>query len=120
MTGNDVLEILNVLNAANIPVWIDGGWGIDALIGKQTREHDDLVSRRRHYPADLEQRRGDARTRRVERPDDVANAQGRDQQLAARRKFSIHFAHENQGTVNYTGDPPDRCQTLSPRIVWRG
>jgi len=42
MTGNDVLEILNVLNAANIPVWIDGGWGIDALIGKQTREHDDL------------------------------------------------------------------------------
>ena len=42
MTGNDVLEILNVLNAANIPVWIDGGWGIDALIGKQTREHEDL------------------------------------------------------------------------------
>ena len=42
MTSNDVLEILNVLNAANIPVWLDGGWGIDALIGKQTRQHDDL------------------------------------------------------------------------------
>ncbi len=42
MSGDDVLEILNVLNAANIPVWVDGGWGIDALIGKQTRAHEDL------------------------------------------------------------------------------
>jgi lincosamide nucleotidyltransferase A/C/D/E len=25
-----------------IDVWLDGGWGVDALIGEQTREHDDL------------------------------------------------------------------------------
>ena len=22
--------------------WLDGGWGVDALIGRQTRDHDDL------------------------------------------------------------------------------
>jgi lincosamide nucleotidyltransferase A/C/D/E len=27
---------------AGIDVWIDGGWGIDALLGEQTREHEDL------------------------------------------------------------------------------
>jgi lincosamide nucleotidyltransferase A/C/D/E len=37
-----VIEVLDVLVAAKIPVWLDGGWGIDALIGKQTRAHDDL------------------------------------------------------------------------------
>jgi len=23
-------------------VWLDGGWGVDALLGEETREHDDL------------------------------------------------------------------------------
>ena len=23
-------------------MWLDGGWGVDALIGRQTRDHDDL------------------------------------------------------------------------------
>jgi lincosamide nucleotidyltransferase A/C/D/E len=30
------------LGAARIPVWLDGGWAIDALLGHQTRSHDDL------------------------------------------------------------------------------
>lgn len=38
----DVLELLDLLGAAGVEVWIDGGWGIDALVGEQTREHDDL------------------------------------------------------------------------------
>lgn len=42
MTGSDVLEILNTLEQAGIQVWIDGGWGVDALVGTQTREHNDL------------------------------------------------------------------------------
>ncbi len=42
MTANEVLRIISTLNNANIPVWIDGGWGVDALIGQQTREHEDL------------------------------------------------------------------------------
>jgi hypothetical protein len=23
-------------------IWLDGGWGVDALVGEQTREHEDL------------------------------------------------------------------------------
>jgi lincosamide nucleotidyltransferase A/C/D/E len=42
MNGNDVLEIVNTLEQAGIDVWLDGGWGIDALVGKQTRKHTDL------------------------------------------------------------------------------
>lgn len=30
------------LEAANCRYWIAGGWGVDALVGKQTREHRDL------------------------------------------------------------------------------
>ena len=40
MLAEDVLEILSALRDAD--VWIGGGWGIDALVGKQTRPHDDL------------------------------------------------------------------------------
>lgn len=39
MSADDVLAVLDALDAR---VWIDGGWGIDALLGEQTREHDDL------------------------------------------------------------------------------
>ena len=42
MTSEDVWEVLNHLEAAGIPVWLDGGWGVDALVGRQTRPHDDL------------------------------------------------------------------------------
>ena len=38
----DVLEIVEALNSASMRVWLDGGWGVDALIGRQTRDHDDL------------------------------------------------------------------------------
>lgn len=37
-----VLEVLDRLAEPGITVWIDGGWGIDALIGAQTRTHRDL------------------------------------------------------------------------------
>jgi GrpB-like predicted nucleotidyltransferase (UPF0157 family) len=42
MTAADVLEILARLDAAGVEWWIDGGWGVDALLGYQTRPHDDL------------------------------------------------------------------------------
>ena len=40
MKSTDVLGILDTLSEAD--VWIGGGWGIDALLGEQTREHRDL------------------------------------------------------------------------------
>lgn len=33
---------MSALSRANITAWVDGGWGIDALLEEQTREHDDL------------------------------------------------------------------------------
>ncbi|WP_055588861.1 nucleotidyltransferase domain-containing protein [Peterkaempfera griseoplana] len=42
MTADDVLSVLALLRNADVDVWIGGGWGIDALLGEQTREHHDL------------------------------------------------------------------------------
>lgn len=42
MTGADVLEVLEALDSYASRVWIDGGWGVDALVGEQTRDHADL------------------------------------------------------------------------------
>jgi len=33
---------VHALQHAGIDVWLDGGWGVDALLGRQTREHADL------------------------------------------------------------------------------
>ncbi|WP_181359327.1 nucleotidyltransferase domain-containing protein [Streptomyces sporangiiformans] len=42
MTAEDVLSVLTVLRQAKVDIWIGGGWGIDALVGEQTRDHRDL------------------------------------------------------------------------------
>jgi lincosamide nucleotidyltransferase A/C/D/E len=42
MTDRDVVEILRALESCASRVWIDGGWGVDALVGRQTRDHSDL------------------------------------------------------------------------------
>ncbi|MFD4034525.1 nucleotidyltransferase domain-containing protein [Streptomyces sp. NPDC058637] len=42
MSRNDVLTILALLRGAGAGVVIAGGWGIDALLGEETREHRDL------------------------------------------------------------------------------
>jgi len=42
MTAQDVIEVLDCLAGAGVRVYVDGGWGVDALIGEQTRRHRDL------------------------------------------------------------------------------
>jgi lincosamide nucleotidyltransferase A/C/D/E len=42
MTANDAIEIVQLFDLHHINFYIDGGWGIDALLGKQTRTHADL------------------------------------------------------------------------------
>jgi lincosamide nucleotidyltransferase A/C/D/E len=42
MTVSDVIEIVRLLDQNRIDVWIDGGWGVDALLGEQTRSHRDM------------------------------------------------------------------------------
>lgn len=42
MTAPALLEILHVLEEAGVSVWLDGGWGVDALLERQTRQHRDV------------------------------------------------------------------------------
>jgi Aminoglycoside-2''-adenylyltransferase len=37
-----IREVIAVTQAAGIPVWLFGGWGLDARIGRITREHGDV------------------------------------------------------------------------------
>ena len=38
----DAIEIINYCLDNGIAVWLDGGWGVDALLGRQTRPHNDI------------------------------------------------------------------------------
>src|SRR5260221_6191422 len=42
MKAESVIEFLQLCKNNNIDIVIDGGWGVDALLGAQTREHNDL------------------------------------------------------------------------------
>jgi lincosamide nucleotidyltransferase A/C/D/E len=42
MTAADVTSLYAELENLNINIWVDGGWSVDALLGKQTRLHKDL------------------------------------------------------------------------------
>jgi len=42
MTSAALVELLQLLREAAIPLWLDGGWGVDALLGVQTRSHKDV------------------------------------------------------------------------------
>ncbi|HEX9012539.1 MAG TPA: hypothetical protein VF813_03450, partial [Anaerolineaceae bacterium] len=42
ISADDVIEIIQLLHQNHIEVCVDGGWGVDALIGEQTRAHTDL------------------------------------------------------------------------------
>ena len=42
MSAPTVLEVLGLLATAGVEGWVAGGWGIDALVGRETRRHYDL------------------------------------------------------------------------------
>jgi lincosamide nucleotidyltransferase A/C/D/E len=42
MAAKDVLDVVRLFEENGIEVIIDGGWGVDALLGEQTRIHADL------------------------------------------------------------------------------
>jgi lincosamide nucleotidyltransferase A/C/D/E len=42
MPADEVVAIVDHLEAPGIQVWLDGGGGVDALLEEQTRLHDDL------------------------------------------------------------------------------
>lgn len=38
----DLMTVVKILEESDITYWIDGGWGVDILVGKQTRPHRDI------------------------------------------------------------------------------
>jgi GNAT superfamily N-acetyltransferase len=56
MTGDDVAQLMRRLAEGGVEVWLDGGWAVDALLGEETRPHDDvdIVVRERDLPRLLE------------------------------------------------------------------
>lgn len=42
MDLDDARSWLDALEGRGVMFWVDGGWGVDALLGEQTRPHNDL------------------------------------------------------------------------------
>jgi lincosamide nucleotidyltransferase A/C/D/E len=42
MKASDVLAFLGTVDEKGVRVWLDGGWAVDACLGRQTRKHADL------------------------------------------------------------------------------
>ena len=61
MRSDEVVGLYLDMEAHGVELWLMGGWGVDALLGRQTREHHDLdvlvevsaLERFRHRLADL-------------------------------------------------------------------
>ncbi|MGV8026002.1 MAG: nucleotidyltransferase domain-containing protein [Anaerolineaceae bacterium] len=51
IAAQDVIEFVQLMSQNKIEVWIDGGWGVDVLLGSQTRLHEDLDIAVRHRDA---------------------------------------------------------------------
>jgi lincosamide nucleotidyltransferase A/C/D/E len=42
MAFEEVLTVIDSVRAIGCRFWLEGGWGVDALVGRQTRPHRDL------------------------------------------------------------------------------
>lgn len=38
----DTIEKISYAEENEITTWLDGGWGVDALLGQETRDHNDI------------------------------------------------------------------------------
>lgn len=41
-TKENLIHVLDFLDGLKIKYWVDGGWGVDILLGQQNREHRDI------------------------------------------------------------------------------
>ena len=41
-TKDDLIKVIELLEKTGITYWLDGGWGVDVLAGRQTRTHRDI------------------------------------------------------------------------------
>ena len=140
MTGRDVVEVLEWLHEASVAVWVDGGWGVDVLVGDQTRPHADLdlaldekdldrareILEQREFrhdttadpglPARLVMR--DERARQVDLHPLVFTGDGNGwQRLSESGKAWGHYPADDLRGVGTVNERPVRC--LSPQLQFR-
>jgi hypothetical protein len=55
MTSAAVVELLSALEGAGVEAWLDGGWGVDALLGDLPTEKDrrDMAFLQRRFGVEL-------------------------------------------------------------------
>jgi lincosamide nucleotidyltransferase A/C/D/E len=132
MAAEDVLAIIYLLEHAHIAVWIDGGWGVDTLLGRETRRHADLdlaialsdvtaatdllrtlgyVEVTDQMPTRLEF--GDAQNHSVDFHPLVFDAEGNGRQQLPDGSFGIYTSSGLAATGSIAGHPV-RC--LSPEL----
>ncbi len=42
VTEQNAIDLIDLIESVGIEMYVDGGWGVDALLGRQTRPHLDL------------------------------------------------------------------------------
>jgi lincosamide nucleotidyltransferase A/C/D/E len=134
MTRDDVLDVLRRLDEARVEWWIDGGWGVDALLERETRLHDDLdLAVRREHVARVEAAFSeftrtrdewpasfvlvDARGRQIDvHPIEIdANGDGWQERPDGRRVIWPKEALAGRGRI---GDRDVRCTSVEFQVKW--
>ncbi len=83
--ADEVVEIVRLLKSGGIDVWIDGGWGVDALLGEQSRPHSDV---------DIVIREGD-----IARAERILSVEGY-QRVEGGRPFNFVMTNRNNRSVD--------------------
>lgn len=126
MNAEDMIEIIQLLNYNHIDVCIDGGWGVDALLGKQTRTHADLDIAIQHKDVTQTRILLEARGYKDVPRDDtrdcnfvLGDEQGRQVDIhtytfdsAGRFVFGIEYPHDSLNGVGSVNGCPVKC--ISP------
>ena len=115
MSRQDAVEIYRLLAARGINVWIDGGFCVDAIVGRATREHSDL---------DIAVERHDADTLCAVLADEGFAKLAREDSSAwsfvlsdGRRNVDVHvFAYDASGKNSYGIEYPFGSLTGSGKL----
>jgi lincosamide nucleotidyltransferase A/C/D/E len=115
MTAQDAVAIYLLLAARGIKVWVDGGFCVDALVGRATREHSDL---------DIAVKRQDADALRAALANDGFSELPRPDSSPwsfvlgdGRRNVDVHvFAYDESGKNVYGIEYPFGCLTGSGEL----
>src|ERR687887_352048 len=108
ISEEDVADLLALLEQNGLEIYVDGGWAVDAVLGEQTRPHDDLDIALPH--AQVPRLRALLSTRgfREQRHDDswecnfvLADEAGRHLDV---HSYTLDAAGLNVGGVAYSGE----------------